>query len=271
MENALRHGNRKIILSKLCCDHVRRRCQPTKQFPVNYCIKLDSIPQYSANDILTGRLASCKLRGKTIIIGAASDTIGDSYLIPGKSRFGGVFIHAIAVETLKRGRPVSLGWLPMLFLMIPFAVWAARQQRDGSQIATLSGAFGLTLLVPGVSETYQWFIDVTPAIFFLTVVGASLGWQRYRLRGTVNAATGLPNLTALRDIAHQRDQSLIVARIINYPQLAAMVATTSERALGDQIVQRLTVGAKNQVIYQGDDGIFAWLADPGTAIGASAA
>ena len=125
----------------------------------------------------------------------------------------------------------------------------------------------MTLLVPLVSEGRQWFVDVTPAMFLMLVVGASLGWRRYRLRGTVNVATGLPNLAALRANTQRRDHALIVARIINYPQLAAAVEPKSERALVDQIVQRLTVGARNHVIYQGDEGIFAWLTEPGTAIG----
>lgn len=241
--------------------------QSEELFPINYRIGLETIPQISAGDILAGRVAQSKLSGKIVIVGAASETLGDLYVIPGRARFGGVFVHVLGAETLKRGRPVSLGWLPMLLLCVPFAVWATRQKRAGSQIATLSGAFGLTLLVPMISENYQWFIDVTPGIFLLFVVGTVLGWRRYRLRGTVNVATGLPNLTALKANSQQRDHALIVARIINYAQLAAAVATASERALVDQIVQRLTVGSQNQIIYQGDEGIFAWLTEPGTAIG----
>lgn len=238
-----------------------------ESFPVNYRIQLDSIPQYSASDILAGRLDPAKLRGKMVILGAASDNLGDLYLIPGKSRFGGVFIHAIAAETLKRGRPVSLGWLPMLVLTLPFAVWASFQKSAGMQTAPLVGAFFIALSVPFVTESYQWFVDVTPAMFLIISVGSAIAWRRYRVRGTVNFVTGLPNLAALRLSKQGRDRALIVARIVNYAQLAAAMATTSERALVEQIVQRLTVGAQNHVIYQGDEGIFAWLTEPGTAIG----
>lgn len=238
-----------------------------KMFPLNYRIDLNSIPQLSAGPVMTGRVPSRFLDGKTVIVGSTSDNLGDFYLIPGRARFGGVFVHVIAAETLKRGRPVDLGWLPMLLLVAPLAVWMTRQKRAGNQIATLIGALALTVLMPFASETYQWFIDVTPAMFLMLSVGATLGWRRYRLRGTVNVTTGLPNLTALRANTRQRDHALIVSRIINYAQLAATVATSSERALVDQIVQRLTVGSQNHIIYQGDEGIFAWLTEPGTAIG----
>jgi len=240
---------------------------PGKLFPINYSIALDSIPQYSAADVLAGRIAPDRLRGKMVIIGGTSDDVGDVFQIPGWSRQGGVFIHAIAAETLKRGPPISLGWWPMLLAMIPFAIAAARTKRARTQVAILGGAFAIALLLPLVSESYQWFVDVTPAMFLLVSVGTAIGWRHYRVRGTVNLATGLPNLTALRASHHHRDRPLIVARIVNYAQLAAAVATSSERALVDQIVQRLTVGAKHHVIYQGDEGIFAWLAEPGTAIG----
>jgi EAL domain-containing protein (putative c-di-GMP-specific phosphodiesterase class I) len=121
--------------------------------------------------------------------------------------------------------------------------------------------------VPLISESHQWFIDITPSLFLLVCVGGALLRQRYRVRGTVNPASGLPNLTALRACAHQRDRALIVARIINYPHLAAAVSGDGERALINQIVQRLTVGAQDHDIFQGDEGIFAWLTEPGTAIG----
>ncbi|MDQ3144803.1 MAG: EAL domain-containing protein, partial [Pseudomonadota bacterium] len=238
-----------------------------RMFPSNYRIDLNSIPQISAGNIMTGKAPPGFLDGKTVIVGSTSDNLGDFYLIPGRARFGGVFVHVIAAETLKRGRPIDFGWLPMLLVIAPFAVWMTRQKRAGRQVATIAGALALTLVVPLVSETHQWFVDVTPAMFLILSVGATLGWQRYRLRGTVNITTGLPNLAGLRANTRQPDHALIVARIINYAQLAATVATSSERALVDQIVQRLTVGSHDHVIYQGDEGIFAWFTEPGTAIG----
>ena len=237
-----------------------------EMFPVNYRINIDSIPIYSVLEILREKPGN-RLRGKTVVIGATSEKIGDIFTVPGRGRKGGVFIHVLGAETLKRGVPVELGWLPMLLAMIPFVVMATRFNRVRAQVLTLSLALVGALGVPIFSESRQWFIDITPAIFLLLCVSSALIWRRYRLRGTVNLSSGLPNLIALRTSPHQRDRALIVARIINYPQLAAAVSTTGEQALVDQIVQRLTVGAKDHVIFQGDEGIFAWLTEPGTAIG----
>lgn len=235
-------------------------------FPLNYRIALDSIPQYSASELLSGKLAD-RLRGKTVIVGTTSENIGETFLIPGRGRRGGVFIHAIGAETLKRGVPTALGWWPMLLMVIPLALCASLLRGTRAQAAVVSLALALTIGLPIMTEARQWFIDVTPAIFFLLCVATGLVARRYRLRGTTNLASGLPNLTALRASGSRRDQPLIVARIVNYTQLAAALPVDGDRALVDQIVQRLTVGAREQAIFQGDEGLFAWFAEPGTAIG----
>ena len=235
-------------------------------FPVNYRINLDSIPRYSAIDVLSGKVDH-KLRGKAVILGATADNIGDMFVIPGRGLKGGGFIHVLGAETLKRGVPVSVGWLPMLLVAFALVLAATRLGRGRWQWATLAATASLVLAVPLVTETYQWFVDITPALFLLICVATALLRQRYRARGTVNLTSGLPNLNALRSSPHERDRALIVARIINYAHLAAAVSVDGERALVDQIVQRLTVGAQDHVIFQGDEGIFAWLTEPGTAIG----
>jgi EAL domain-containing protein (putative c-di-GMP-specific phosphodiesterase class I)/CHASE2 domain-containing sensor protein len=243
-----------------------RNGAPGTFFPINYRIDLDTVPQFSAADVARNRIGD-KVRGKTVIIGATSDNIGDNFAIPGRSRRGGVFVHVLGAETLKRSLPVTLGWMPMLLVALGFVLVATQFARARGQGVTLALALIVTLAVPQVSESVQWFVDVTPALFLLTCVGIALLRRRYRARGTVNPTSGLPNLTALRTTPHQRDRALIVARIINYPHLAAAVSGDGERALVDQIVQRLTVGAQDHVIFQGDEGIFAWFTEPGTAIG----
>ncbi|MES2904608.1 MAG: EAL domain-containing protein [Pseudomonadota bacterium] len=235
-------------------------------FPINYRINLDTIPSYSVSDLLSGQHGA-QLRGKTVIIGAESENIGDVFTVPGRGRRGGVFVHVLGAETLKRGVPVSLGWLPMLVILVPFAVGAALASSVSRQAMLLAIGAIIAISTPLFTEARQWFLDVTPALCLLTCVVISLISKRFRARGTVNLSSGLPNLVALRAGGPQRDHALIVARIINYPQLAAAIAGDSERALVDQIVQRLTVGAQDHVIFQGDEGIFAWLTEPGTAIG----
>ena len=229
-----------------------------EQFRLDYSVKFSSIPTYSAGDVLNGRVGARELAGKDVLIGIASDVLGDTYFIPGYGRSYGVYIHAIGAETLKQGRPVDLGWfLPFLFGMAAAAAGATRKRwlhRYG-----ILGASGAALLaLPIFLEARLVFMDVTSALFVLLTVGTALGWSTFRVRGFVNTVSDLPNLNALRRNRDGRNQALIAARILNYEEITATLPPSSERQLVEQIVSRLKVGSPNRVLYQGDGGIFAW-------------
>ena len=238
-----------------------------KMFPVDYRFRMNSIPRLSAVDILSGRADLSRLKGKTVVIGPTAMTLGDLYAVPGRSRYGGVVTHIYAAETLKLGRPIDLGWLPALLAGMLFAVAALRLDRTRIQLATLVIGAVLLAALPLASERHQLLIDIVPGIFVLIAAGAVVGWRRYRASGFINAGSGLPNLNALKARRHSGDRALIVARVLNYAQLAATLTAADEKALIGQVVARLGVGTSTTAIYQGDDGLFAWLAEPGIAVG----
>ncbi len=111
-------------------------------------------------------------------------------------------------------------------------------------------------------EAARIFVDITPALFAILIVGSELGWRRWKQRGLVNTVSGLPNLSALRANKAGRDKALIAARILNYAEIASALPPEQERQLVEQIVSRLRVGAPDRTLYEGDGGIFAWFEDP---------
>ena len=241
--------------------------KPETQFPIDYRFRLSSIPRLSAYDVLTGRANLNRLAGKTVIIGQTALSLGDQVTLPGRGRYGGVFTHIYAAETLKLGRPIDLGWLPAMLLGLLIAASALRMPRTRGQIALLTiGGIGVSV-IPVISERFHWFFDIVPGLFVLVATGAVVGWRRYRASGYINSGSGLPNINALKARRQSGDRALIVARLLNYPQLAATLTAADEQALVAQIVSRLGVGTSKTPIYQGDEGIFAWLAEPGIAVG----
>src|SRR5205807_6131959 len=80
-------------------------------FPLDYSIDVDSIPAYSAVDVLNGRVSARQLAGKDVLIGTGSEILNDNFFVPGYGRAFGVQIHALGAETLKQGRPIELGWI----------------------------------------------------------------------------------------------------------------------------------------------------------------
>jgi EAL domain-containing protein (putative c-di-GMP-specific phosphodiesterase class I)/CHASE2 domain-containing sensor protein len=227
-------------------------------FIPDYSIDPTSVPSISAADLLNGRFDPGLIRGKDIVIGTASEIIGDQFFIPGTGRMSGANVHIIGAETLKEGKPLYLGWIPLFLLALGITGFAVTRSTPRGQTLTLAAlAVGL-LLGPALFETQLIYLDMTPALFVTVVIAAALIRRHFKGRGLVNSVSGLPNLSALRANKDGRDKALIVARILNYAEIAATLPPEKERQLISQIVSRLAIGAKDRIFYQGDDGIFAW-------------
>jgi EAL domain-containing protein (putative c-di-GMP-specific phosphodiesterase class I) len=235
-------------------------------FRVNYAFDPASIPTYSAADVITGRVGKAELHGKTVIVGINAERLGDQFMIPGWGKASGANLHIIGAETLKAGSPIELGWVPA-YLLACLLVVAAMKRKLKPQVILLGGGSILLLAAPLLLERAQIFADITPGLFVVLWVTTGITTQNMKRRGLTNAVSGLPNLNALRRAGHERERPLIVARVINYPQIVSTLSVAHERALIEQIVSRLKVGSEVSTVYQGDEGIFAWTVPAGTAIG----
>ena len=244
-----------------------RNGSPEATFAPDYSIDPKSIPSISAASILDGSFDRRALAGKSVIVGTSSEEIGDQFFVPGTGRMAGAYVHVIGAETLKGGRPVDLGWIP-LFLVALGVGATALWRRDGRQQSLILGSAAIFFLfAPALPEAYCISLDIAPALFVIISISSVLGWRRYRVRGLVNPISNLPNLNALRDNRDGKKQSLIAARVLNYEEIVATLPPNSERQLIDQIVSRLSVGAPNRTLYQGDGGIFAWFEEPRAPFG----
>jgi len=230
-------------------------------FPVDYSIKVSSIPTYSAADLLSGRIPRSRLAGKDVVIGLGSDILNDVFFIPGYGRGYGVYIQTLGAETLKKGQPVDLGWIPAFLLGIAAATLAVSRKRSSERGIVLLGSVVAMLVIPGFLESNLFFADITPGLFVLLTTAIGLGWQRYLTRGLVNPLSNLPNLNALRANRNSRQEALVAARLTNFEEIVANLPRDNERELIEQIVARLKVGSPGRVLYQGDAGIFAWFED----------
>ena len=242
------------------------RSDSESDFRINYAFRPASIPVVSAADLLNGKADPRQLTGKTVVVGITSVRLGDQYRLPGWGNAGGVYIHIIGAETLKAGRPIDLGWLPG-FLLAAISAIAALKLHGRRGAALLACAAMALLAIPIVLERAQIFADITAGMFVIIWVATGLALRSMKRRGLTNAVSGLPNLVALRKASHERERPLIVARVINYAQIASTLSIAHERSLTDQIVARLKVGSEVSTVYQGDEGIFAWTVSAGTAIG----
>lgn len=244
-----------------------RKTPATGDFPLDYSLDVDTIPNFSAADVLSGKVGRAQLAGKKVMVGPGSDILNDVFFFPGYGRGFGAEVQIVGAETLKRGIPVSLGWVPGFLAALVLSVIAMKQRRAGTRYAILGTGIVLALVVPVPLETRLIFADVTPALFVLITVLSVLVWRRLRSEGLKNPVSGLPNLNALRHNRAGRKKALVAARVLNYEEALATLPPNNERQLVEQIVARLQVGDGARAIYQGDNGIFAWFAEPSDPFG----
>jgi EAL domain-containing protein (putative c-di-GMP-specific phosphodiesterase class I)/CHASE2 domain-containing sensor protein len=240
---------------------------PGKSFMIDYSIDPASIPTISASTLLSEKFDPGVVRGKDVVIGWTSEVLGDQYFIPGTGKMGGAYVHIIGAETLKSGTPIALGWVPLFLLALAISGVAIRRRKTAQQTAILGGGAALLLLGPVPLEARLIYMDVTPGLFVLLVVSATLFWRRVRSKGLVNPVSNLPNLNALRLYREGRNRALVAARILNYEEIVATLAAEKERQLIEQIVARLNVGSPKRILFQGDSGIFAWFEESKQPVG----
>ncbi len=234
------------------------------EFLIDYSVKLDSIPVVSAVDVLKRRLSRETFAGKTIVIGPTLSGVGISMYIPGSEKVSGSYLHVLGAETLKKGRPVDLGWFVVFTVTFGLIfIYIYRERRLLARLA-LCGAFVITLVAPLFAESRLISFSVMPALIAVLVAVAMRGWwkvqQSYRARSLINAVSGLPNLAALREEAMDGGMPLVAARIHNFAEITSALPHEGERSLVEQIAARLAIGSGGAQIHQGDEGIFVWLA-----------
>lgn len=232
------------------------------KFRIDYSIEPGSIPSLSAAAIASGKFNTAAIRGKDVVLGANSFGLGDLAFVPGTGQMGGVFVHVIAAETLKRGIPFDGGWLPALLVSLLLVTLAATRRRFSVQAAIVAGSAVALTLGPALLEARLLFFDIMPGLFALIIAGSALTRQQFRQRGLIDPVSNLPNLSALRGNRQGRQQAIVAARVLNYEEIVATLPSEQERQLIDQVVGRLKVGSADRVLYHGEGGIFAWFEDP---------
>lgn len=239
-----------------------------EEFRVDYSFDPRSVPSISAVDVIRGQSATGAFSGKTVVVAPTSVQLGSFQLAPGHGWMSSSYIHILGAETLKSGRPVDVGWFLPFLTAIVGAGLCLLLPRLRNAIGAMTGILACVLVAPFPLDARLIYIDTAPALVALLAIAASLAWSEfrrsYRLRGTVNAVSGLPNLNALRQERVDHGRPLVAARIQNYAEIASALPVDDEKALIEQIIGRLTVGASERTLYQGDEGIFAWFAESET-------
>ena len=125
-------------------------------FVIDYGINIDAIPRLSFDDVLNNRFNPAAVRGKAILIGATALELGDEFATPHTPSEPGVFIHALAYESIYQNRSLAEtnGLVGFVLALAALAfLWPRTKQRPlRAEAARHLLILGAALFVPVVVQ-----------------------------------------------------------------------------------------------------------------------
>ena len=226
----------------------------------DYAIDYKTIPTISAADIIQGRIDRSLIAGKTLIIGATSDSIEHGNQILGQGIASRVYSVVIAAETIKQGVAAEWGYLIPLLLFAVFGLGCVMRPSRRERGAILASGTLALLLLTLVGDRLGIHFTIVPALFGLLAFSA-----REVMRGKIVAAymahpvSGLPNLSHLSRIKGHKNCLPVAVMVERFPQRVEVLPDMEQRALVRAIAARINDIAPRHVVHQGDGGVFVFL------------
>ncbi len=229
-------------------------------FRLDFSYDPATITAYSAADVANGKVGARELAGKDVIFAPTAPNFQDSFFLPGHNRLPGGYIHLIAAETLKRGNPVDVGWIPA-FLFVVAIIVAALFARVSRGFTPLTVAITALLIAAKIVLSFMLVtVWIGAALFFIAAIGTNV--SRTRRRDSAqreNPISGLPNFEALRSQASFGSATVVAAKVVNFEDLAAFIPGDGIGKLVEQVTRRLQLASQGTTLHHDLDGTFAWL------------
>lgn len=248
------------LLPSFAAVMAKRSHEAPAQFAIDYSYDTATVTQYSAIDVMSGKVGAKLLHGKDVIFAPASTISPDQHYLPGHNKIPGAYIHLIAGETLKRGTPVDIGWLPPLLVAAATLLGALLFQRGRWYGRFALGLICMTAIAKIFLTISLVSLQIGAAAFFIAALGANVSRKRRRFSAQrENPVSGLPNFEALRTQQPFGSATIIAAKLVNFEDLAAFLPGEGSQQLVDQVARRLTLACHGTQLHHDLDGTFAWL------------
>lgn len=229
-------------------------------FRIDFSYRTEGIRQYSAVDVIAGKVGARELAGKDAIFAATASRSPDRHYLPGHDLLPGAYIHLIAGETLRRGNPMNLGWAPPLalaiLLILPLLMIGRSRPFNFIALGVVASLILAKLLLSSLLIT----VSIGAGIFCIAAIGANVARQRRRQSAQrENPVSGLPNFEALRSQPPFGSNTVIAAKLVNFADLAAFLPGEGSQQLVEQVARRLQLVSQSTALHHDLDGSFAWL------------
>lgn len=229
--------------------------------PIDWSISDQALPTYSYSDILKNG-ARPEMEGMSLIIGAQSSILGDSYAIPGGRITAGARIHAVGADTIISGAlPIAPSYAATLIALL-LAATAMLTSKTYKHYVTY-GAIMILLPVAQWELARNGIVEISVGaamvtMTFLLAVTALVHMIRYFYsRMTQNEGTGIPNLTAMKLGSHDPGATLVMS-IRNHVDIISELGSEGRDRVMAKVAKILEMGSNGRMIYQVDASTFAW-------------
>ncbi len=185
-------------------------------YRVDFSVDYQTIPTIDYIEVLRGPVDPRLVHGRDVIISPSSRVASDFHLVPFRQLVPGVMMHVIGAETLKKGFPLDLGWLPAFFLSALVVIVQAARRQPLNRLTMLSVA--ALVAAPFALDYANINIDVMPALLCIGIGMFRLG----RLsQATYHGATGLQRIEGLQAADKAETSDVIALKIRNFATISA--------------------------------------------------
>lgn len=250
------------LIPSLSASLANRTPRAPGSYRPDWSIRIDTIPTFSFVDVVTGRLKRNDIAGKNVVVGWTAPSFHDWHNILSQGQNPGVYFHIVGAETLRRGDPRHIGWIPgfaIATLLSALFLFVRRRFTQSLLIALAIGIFGGLPIY--LDEQLVEAEVVAGVLMFAIVAYRGLALRRVEATRRTHPTSELPNLVALEE-AEQQGGTLIAAKLRNFSEIATSFPTNVERELFQELARRIRVSGDVGVVYHGEDTLLWYSEQP---------
>jgi len=156
---------------------------------INYALRPETIPVYSAIDVMNGSVGTAAFTGRSVVVGATAVELSDQLAVPVHGVLPGPFIHVLAAETLSGDR--SLRWLraeAMVPVLLVLLVFLQNAFGRAPWISLATTGLGLAIVEALALAAFRETSLLVPTVMLYP---ALIGFSLWRLTQALTTSTWL--------------------------------------------------------------------------------
>lgn len=226
----------------------------------DFAINPDWIPIVNGTDLLEKNVAANALAGKTVFLTRTSRNADSAYGYYGHGRRPSALLDIAAI----RGHPsewtVGQAALPLLVLVVLMIMLGRHYVRRRWKPFHYGSLVTGVLVLPALLQSRGILLEPDLGLAVLAIYVPLRAADKWRERVALTSSeSGLPTIEALLGEATLKTSDVIAAAISQHEQILATLPRDLHGEFARQIARRLSLGANDSVIYDNDNGHFAWL------------